>query len=150
MNRASGDLLLGRKIRQVKSDILDIETILEKKSGVYVHHFDVNLNHDDVAAIPSGYRLDLNFNVISNNDEQYAKLSDMDGDGYIISAFGLLHDMATEIPSTAYVVEGKLFYSALNGGTLLLEFNNITAGTVGCAVATGLNNYELQDSVSKV
>ena len=74
----------------------------------------------------------------------------MDGDGYIISAFGLLYNVDTGVPITTQVVEGKLFHSELNNGTLLLEVNSIGSGAVGCAVASGLNNYEIEDSVSKV
>lgn len=114
---------------------------------LYTHHFDVNLTHDDLEAIPELYRVDLNFNVISSSQTPYTKLSDLDGDGYIISAFGLLHDGDT--PITTQVFEAKLFYKSLQNGALLLHIHNLQNNEVSCVIVTGLNNFELHDSVTK-
>lgn len=140
------------EIQNIKKDLATSETVLNakiaNKTTAYIHHFDVNLSHENLSSIPEGSRVDLNFNVISNTETKYTKLSDIDGDGYIISAFGLMYQGDT--PLTTYVFDAKLFYKALNGGTLLLNINDITNGTIACAVVTALNNYAITDSVNKV
>ena len=91
----------------------------------------------------------MNFNVISSDGTTWQTLSELDGKGYIISAFGLLHQ-GTQIVSQDQVFEAKLFYSALNNGTLLLNVHNISNGSITATAVAGLNSYSLQDSVNKI
>lgn len=120
-------------------------------SCVYTHHFDIVLKHADLSLIPEGMEVHINVNVISNSGTPWTKLSELDGGGYIISAFGTI-----SYPQviTSYVFELKIFYSALN--TLLLNINDLNYNNVQAVAVTTVfggtspNDYNIQDSVSKI
>ena len=140
------------EIQKLKKDLATSETDLNEKisnkTTLFTHHFVVGITHNELAVIPEGYHAELVFNVISNSGTPYAKLETLDGDGYIINAFGFLFD-DTAAP-TDKIFEGKLFYKALNGGSILLNVHDMTTGTVSCAVVSGMNNYELVDGVHRI
>ena len=131
-----------------------------KKSGVlaltsdctklYKHHFDIVLTNDDLALIPAGSSVSINVNAISTDDTEWETLSELDGGGFIGSAFGTI-----SYPSVSYdyIFELKIFYSSLGNGTLLLNVHNLTDNSVKCAAVTTVsggspNAFELEDSVS--
>ena len=133
----------------INSDKSDSSSITVSRASnktytqVYTHHFDVSLS-TDITGFPSG--VSINFNVISNNPTPYQTLSDMDGDGYIISAFCPLEYNGNIIA----VVEGKLFYSALNNGSLLVQLNRLGDNTVENYVFSNLNDFVVLDSVTAI
>lgn len=113
---------------------------------LYRHHFDIVLGHDDVAVIPAGSTVSINVNALSNSATPWQTLSELDGGGYIVAAFG-------NIPNNySYVFELKLYYNAL--GTLLLNVHDLTDNTVKALTATTVgggqtpSTFALQDSVS--
>ena len=120
------------------------------KSKLYRHHFDVVLTHDDLASIPSGAQVSINVNALSNSATPWSTLSELDGDGFIIAAFGTISYPQVV---TSYVFELKIFYSSLN--TLLINIHDLTDGSVKCAALTTVNGgspnaFTLQDSVSAI
>ena len=143
MNWKSEDLSILRKVENNKK-------IIKNKTTLYTHHFVVNITHDDLPSIGSSVYIELVFNVISNNATPYAKLEELDGDGYIINAFGLFRNVNTHEPTLSVIWECKLFYKDLNNGTLLLNYNDTSLQSVKCVVVGGFNNYQLEDGVQKI
>ena len=109
---------------------------------LYRHHFDVVLSHADLPAIPEGSPISINVNAMSTSGDAWETLGELDGGGFIVSAFGML---------STNVVELKLFYKASE--TLLIQINNLSDGSVTAVALTSVNGgtpseFELQDSVT--
>ena len=100
-----------------------IESLIKGGSSsgtkLYRHHFDVVLTPTDFATIPVGYQVHINVNALSTSKTPWATLSELDGGGFIVSAFGTIPN------DFSYIFELKLFYSALNNGTLLLNIHDL-------------------------
>lgn len=116
----------------------------EVTSCVYSHHFNININAEVVGGTGT---IVIPVNAISNNPTPYETLNDLDGDGYIVSAFGMI-ELPT--PLTAFVFELKLFYKALSNGTCLIEAYDLTSNNVRCYTITNMGSYALEDSVAKI
>lgn len=114
---------------------------------LYVHHFDVVLTDNDIGGLPSGTTVTINVNAISNDGNQWATLEELDGKGYILSAFG---QIVLPTPQVSPIFELKLFYKDYGNGTLLLQVNNLMDATVTCVTVMGKNTFALQDSVSAI
>lgn len=117
---------------------------------LYRHHFDIVLKHVDLASIPDGAEVRINVNALSNSATPWATLSELDGGGFIVAAFGTI---TSPVVVTSYVFELKIFYSSLN--TLLIDIHDLTDGTVKCAALTTVNGgspntFALQDSVTPI
>ena len=117
---------------------------------LYTHHFVVVLTLEQafgnlsstVAAYGGEDRVYIAFNVMSNSSTVYDKLSDMDGDGYIASAFGV------------YAVDDSPFAlfdaRVVSDGNIVLYVTNMSDGTVTTLVVPSMANYVVEDSVSAV
>lgn len=126
---------------------------------LYSHHFDVVLSLDQLGF--SSLDPDntccavINFNVLSNNPTPYAKLSDMEGDGYIASAFGRFVPLDPSVSvSSAFssiVLEARLVYD----GTVWIYATSVTGNhpliDYGRSFfIPNMANFVVQDSVSAV
>lgn len=115
---------------------------------LYRHHFDVVLTNADLSLIPEDTQVHINVNALSTSGTAWQILSELDGGGFIVSAFG-------NIPNNFnYIFELKLFYASLGNGTLLLNIHNLTTNTVKAVAITTVgggqspNIFALQDSVT--
>jgi len=142
--------LAGTEAPLISIEVGDVKYSVAQK--LYKHHFDVNLNNTDLPLIPVGYVVNINVNALSASGTAWQTLSELDGGGFIVSAFGfmcLLSD-PTQI-DTAHVFELKVYYNAL--GKLLLNVHDLTDNTVKAiaiaSVGGGLtpSTYAIQDSV---
>ena len=114
--------------QQVGKNQEDIERLEKKALGgvLYRHHFDVILTYDDIPnAINYGETVAINVNALSNDSEPWETLSELDGKGAIISAFGTVVS-----PSIDYtkIFELKLFYKAIE--TLLIDVHVLSSHAV--------------------
>lgn len=114
---------------------------------LYVHHFDVVLTDNDLDMLPSGTQVHIHVNAISNDGNEWATLEELDGGGYILSAFGQIV-LPTPLPSPIF--ELKLFNKDYGNGALLLQVNDLSSNTISCVMVTGKNTFALQDSVSAI
>ena len=132
-----------------------VDDITQKATCLYRHHFDIPLNNTDLAIIPAGYAVNINVNALSTSGTAWETLSELDGGGFIVSAFGtmcLISD-PTQIDTTR-VFELKIYYNAL--GTLLLNIHDLTDNSVTAVAITSVSSgqtpstYEIDDSVAKL
>lgn len=110
---------------------------------LYRHHFDIVLNETDFPLIPSGTIVSINVNAISTNPNKWTKFGELDGDGFIVSAFG---------GDATNIFELKLLYKALE--KVFIEIHQISnmsdlpivISTVGGGQTP--STFPLQDSVT--
>ena len=88
----------------------------------YKHHFDVILTHADLALIPENSDVHIQVNALSTSATPWATLGELNGGGFIVSAFGNVSN------NYYYVFELKLFYAAVNA--LMVNFNNLISNSV--------------------
>ena len=152
-------IINGKILRNVpgKSEGIDTPVLkingqeLEPGSTLYRHHFDVIIAHTDLAALPENAVVAINVNALSTSGDPWIHLSELDGKGYIITAFGT---QILPTPSTNYVVELKLYYDAL--GILLIDLRDLTTNTISTYAISTVSNgilpiaYEINDSVTKL
>ena len=115
-------------------------------SKLYKHHFDVVLTHADLALIPENSDVHIQVNALSTSSTPWTTLSQLDGGGFIVSAFG-------NVPNNYYYVfELKLFYAAAHA--LMVNFNNLISNTVtpyaltSCGGGYVPDTWPIQDSVT--
>lgn len=109
-------------------------------SKVYTHHFDVNIDISSVVGVADTY-IPINFNVISSTATPYSKLSDMDGDGYIISAFGVYEYGGQPVA----VFDARL----VNDGNILIYVTSTSDGSVQTLIVPNMGNYDIHpDGIS--
>jgi len=128
-------------------DVATKEYVDENKgTKLYRHHFDIVVGHLDLPLIPEGTAAFINVNALSTSGEEWETLSELDGGGFIVSAFGTIPNVYD------YIFELKLYYNTLN--TLLLNIHDLTDNTVKAVTITTVNNgqtpstFELQDGVT--
>lgn len=118
------------------------ESAVQKTTQLYIHHFDVVLTLEQafgdsatsVATMGGDNWVNINFNVISKNGKAYQKLSDMDGDGYIISAFG------------AYLVSGQpiaVFDARLVNEGRILIYVTTQDGSVQTLIVSEMGDHDI-------
>lgn len=130
----------------------DLELSEEDKSNnvlgastLYRHHFDIPLNHTDLSEIPEGSTVTLNVNAISSSGESWEKLRELDGGGFIVTAFAMLG---------GYIFELKIYYKALD--MLFIQISDINNGTVGSYVVSTVgggstpSTFPILDSVTRI
>lgn len=136
---------------ELESQQSAIEELQDRSySQLYTHHFDVVLTLEQafgdlsstIAAYGGASYVNINFNFMSNNSVAYEELSDMEGDGYIASAFGVY----TVGGSPAFVFNAQLVYD----GNIVLYVTNMSDGSVTTLVVPNMSNYGLEDSVSAI
>ena len=116
---------------------------------LYRHHFDIVLNHDDLDDIPSGSIVTINVNALSLDEKPWETLSELDGGGYILSAFGTIVHPAVV---TDYVFELKIYYKTLD--VLLVNIHNLTDGSITAVALDSVDggdtpsSWEIEDSVT--
>ena len=146
LNDARTDVIFPHGIDdEVKLATLDDITIF------YRHHFDIILLHQDLPLIiPEGYQVHINVNALSTSGEPWQTLSELDGGGFIIAAFGTI-----AYPQILYthVFELKIFYKSLE--TLLLNIHDLTDNSVKAVALTSVydgipSQFQLEDSVTKL
>ncbi len=121
---------------------------------LYRHHFDIILQTTDLPTIPNGYHVSININALSTSGEEWETLSELDGGGFIISAFGLINDSQGVPADYNHIFELKIFYSSVGNGTLLLNVNDLTDNSVKAVAITTVfggqtpNTYQIEDSVT--
>ena len=151
VNNAKFNSAIAEFTEELESQQSAIEDLQDRSfTQLYTHHFDVVLTLEQafgdlsstVAAYGGANDLDINFNILSNNSVAYEKLSDMDGDGYIASAFGVY----TIGGSPAFVFNAQLVYD----GNIVLYVTNMSDGSVTTRVVLSMANYPVEDSVSAI
>ena len=116
---------------------------------LYRHHFDIILKHEDLVSIPSGMQVHINVNALSTDSNTWTKLGELDGGGFIVSAFGTISYPQVV---TTHVFELKIYYKSLE--TLLLNVNDLTNNSVSAVAVTTVfggttpSNYDILDSVT--
>ena len=146
----------GVKIPDTSSFITDktLATTDQIGSKLYRHHFDIVLTPIDLPTLSSNTQVHINVNALSTNETAWQTLSELDGGGFIISAFGLINDSQGVPIDFNHIFELKIYYSSLGNGTLLLNVNDLTDNSVKCVALTTVfngqspNSYVLQDSVT--
>ena len=126
---------------------------------LYTHHFDVVLSLDQLglsSVDPNNTCCAvINFNVLSNNPTPYAKLSDMEGDGYIASAFGRFVPLDDNVnvtpPLVPLVLNARLVYE----GTVWVDVVSIYGGNAlvengRSFFISNMADYVVRDSVSVI
>lgn len=124
---------------------------------LYTHHFDVLceglFGYD---SLDSELVVVFNFNCISDNATPYETLGDLEGDGYIVSAFGIV----TQVISHFSYTTGNMVYEEMTVG--YAEARIVYDGAILCNVYTGdspevlsyvfydMGDYEVRDSVTKI
>ena len=113
-----------------------IET-LEKNlpSIVYKHHFDLVLTSAQTG-LPNDTT--LRFNCVSTTKTPYAKFGDLDGDGFIMSAFG---EQAQTV-----IFDARLLYQ----GNLLVYVSNLTDNSVKAYIIPNMADVVIFDSVTRI
>lgn len=133
-----------------KSGTIALTSDVEANKGtkLYKHHFDVVLTNADLPSIPQGTNVSINVNALSTSGTSWQTLSELDGGGFIVSAFGTIPN------NFSYIFELKLFYASLGNGTLLLNIHDLTTNTVKAVAITTVgggqspNTFALQDSTT--
>lgn len=110
-----------------------VDKAIDSMTTLYSHHFALVVENDPYL----GINYSIAFNVISNNPTPYEKLSDLEGDGYIMSAFGMTE---TDVFEARLVYQGDVFMyrCSLNDGTMMGH------------ILPGYGDFPLQDSVTKI
>jgi len=103
------------------------------KTTLYSHHFDLIFEND-----PNFGTFGVEVNAISSNPTPYEKLSDLEGDGYIMSAFGSV--------GTSVFVDLRLVHE----GTCYMYMTQISDGTMSAYYVANMGDFELEDSVQKI
>lgn len=126
---------------------------------LYTHHFDVAISLEALGLTDvdpdNGCCAVINFNVLSNNSTPYEKLSDMEGDGYIASAFGRFVSLYDNVPVSPVfssivfdcrlVYEGTLWVNVVSTSGFHALIEN------GCSYfIPNMGNYVVADSVTPV
>lgn len=120
---------------------------------IYSHHFDV-VFEDTIGYNGSVTSVvwTFNFNCMSDSSRPYETLGDLEGDGYIVSAFGqcaILYN-GTYTPASVYgevriVNDGTIFYYYMDlTGTIWSDYG------IHYRVVENMGDYEVQDSVTKI
>ena len=123
----------------------------EDGSRVYTHFFQIVLNHSDLPLIPEGAEVRINVNAISSSGTEWETLSELDGNGYIVSAFGTI--VYPQVDPTN-VFELKLFYKSLN--TILLNVHSLADNSVKaialttCGGGQSAKDFPLIDNVTEI
>ena len=148
--------------RQTEEVELPSSHAAQNYTKVYTHHFDVVLaSHlerrpgvytnqtflpDEVitaaSALDQPTYVNINFNVISSNATPYSKLSDMEGDGYIISAFGA-YELNGDIIA---VYDARLVYD----GNIMLYISGLGDGSVHLGIVDSMGDFVVEDSVTPI
>lgn len=122
------------------------DVVAAQGTKLYKHHFDVVLTHADLALIPENSDVHIQVNALSTSGTPWATLGELDGGGFIVSAFG-------NVPNNYYYVfELKLFYAAVNA--LMVNFNNLISNSVtpyavtSCGGGQAPSTWPIQDSVT--
>ena len=100
---------------------------------LFSHHFDLVVENDPILQI--GYSIP--FNIISNNPTPYEKLSDIEGDGYIMSAIGMTDD---------YVLDVRVVHE----GNVLMYKTTLDNGEIAGHILFNYADYPVRDSVQKI
>ena len=117
---------------------------IQSGTKLYRHHFDVVLTHSDFALIPEGNQVHIQVNALSSSGKAWETLGELDGGGFIVSAFGTYLN--------TFVFELKLFYKALE--TLLIDVSNLSDNSITALGLTTVgggqtpSEFPLQDSVT--
>lgn len=113
---------------------------------LYTHHFDVMFHESGLLAGEVQFpetMIVINFNCISSNPTPYTKLGDLEGDGYIASAFGTIV-LVSHMELVGYV-EARIVYE----GTILCNVY-YPDGSIRYITEYNMENYEVRDSVTKI
>ena len=100
---------------------------------LYSHHFALIFVDDPIYGT-----FGVDVNAISNNPKPYEKLSDLEGDGYIMSAFGSVGD--------SVFVDLRL----INEGTCYMYMTQISDGSMSGYYVENMGDFEVEDSVQQI
>lgn len=151
VNTAKYDSAISKFSEEIDAQQAQIDVLADRSfTQLYSHHFDVVLTLDQafgalastVAVYGGASYVGINFNVMSNNSTPYETLSDMDGDGYIASAFGVY--MVGGSP--AFVFNAQLVYD----GNIVIYVTNMSDSSVVTLVVPNMGNFVVEDSVSVI
>lgn len=138
-------------VGETDNSIITRHYLQNNSSCVYTHFFQIILNNTDLPLLPAGAEVRINVNAISKDGNKWQTLSELDGKGYLISAFGTITSPSID-PTNVF--ELKLFSKDLN--ILLLNVHNLSDNSikaiplVTCGFGQSPKDYPLQDNVTKI
>ena len=138
-------------VGETDNSIITRSYLQNNSSCVYTHFFQIVLNNADLPSLPAGVEVRINVNAISKDGNKWQTLSELDGKGYIISAFGTITYPSVD-PTNIF--ELKLFSKDLN--TLLLNVHNINDNSIKavalstCGFGQSPKDFPLHDNVTKI